>query len=131
MSQRHAPPKPSPPDGYIPPPAQDMKPVLRQLRSQKGRMSAMARGMGGLLANGPARIPEVITSDSVGLLAPHEDDETLAGHLLGLLRDPERARRIAVGGRALVEGEFSARAFGENIAALYADALRGRGDGKR
>jgi len=76
-------------------------------------------------------IPEVITSDSVGLLAPHEDDETLAGHLLGLLRDPERARRIAVGGRALVEGEFSARAFGENIATLYADALRGRGDGKR
>ena len=76
-------------------------------------------------------IPEVITSDSVGLLAPHENDETLAGHLLGLLRDPERACRIAVGGRALVEGKFSARAFGENIATLYADALRGRGDGKR
>lgn len=76
-------------------------------------------------------IPELITSDSVGLLAPHEDDETLAGHLLGLLRDPERARRIAAAGRALVEGEFSARAFGENIAALYADALAGRGDGTR
>jgi glycosyltransferase involved in cell wall biosynthesis len=76
-------------------------------------------------------IPELITSDSVGLLAPHEDDETLAGHLLGLLRDPERACRIAAGGRALVEGEFSARAFGENIAALYADALRGRGGGTR
>lgn len=76
-------------------------------------------------------IPELITSDSVGLLAPHEDDEALAGHLLEVLRDPERARRIAAGGRALVEGEFSARAFGENIAALYADALRGRGDGTR
>jgi glycosyltransferase involved in cell wall biosynthesis len=71
-------------------------------------------------------IPELITSDSVGLLAPHEDDETLADHLLALLRDPARARRIAAGGRELVERQFNARAFGENIAALYADALRGR-----
>jgi glycosyltransferase involved in cell wall biosynthesis len=71
-------------------------------------------------------IPELITSDAVGLLASHEDDESLAKHLLGLLRDPERARRVAAGGRALVERQFSARAFGENIATLYADALRGR-----
>jgi len=71
-------------------------------------------------------IPELITSDSVGLLVPHEDDDALAGQLLALLRDPARARRIAAGGRARVEEAFSARAFGENIAALYADALRGR-----
>jgi glycosyltransferase involved in cell wall biosynthesis len=71
-------------------------------------------------------IPELITSDSVGLLAPHEDDEALADQLLALLRDPARARRVAAAGRELVERQFSARAFGENIAALYADALRGR-----
>jgi glycosyltransferase involved in cell wall biosynthesis len=71
-------------------------------------------------------IPELIGSDAVGLLAAHEDDETLADHLLSLLRDPARAHRIAVGGRELVEQQFSARAFGENIAALYADALRHR-----
>jgi glycosyltransferase involved in cell wall biosynthesis len=71
-------------------------------------------------------IPELITSDSVGLLAPHEDDEALATQLLALLRDPARARRVAAGGRELVERQFSARAFGENIAALYTDALRGR-----
>ena len=71
-------------------------------------------------------IPELITSDSVGLLAPHEDDEALATRLLALLRDPARARPVAAGGRELVERQFSARAFGENIAALYADALRGR-----
>jgi glycosyltransferase involved in cell wall biosynthesis len=71
-------------------------------------------------------IPELITSESVGLLAPHEDEEKLADQLLALLRDPARARRIAMGGRALVERQFSARAFGESIAALYADALRGR-----
>ena len=76
-------------------------------------------------------IPELITSESVGLLAPHEDDEALANQLLALLRDPARARRVAAAGRELVERQFSARAFGENIAALYADALRGRGDGKR
>jgi glycosyltransferase involved in cell wall biosynthesis len=71
-------------------------------------------------------IPELITSESVGLLAPHEDEEKLADQLLVLLRDPARARRIAAGGRELVERQFSARAFGESIAALYADALRGR-----
>jgi glycosyltransferase involved in cell wall biosynthesis len=71
-------------------------------------------------------IPELITSDSVGLLAPHEDEATLADQLLVLVRDPARARRIAAGGRALVERQFSARAFGESIAELYADALRGR-----
>jgi len=71
-------------------------------------------------------IPELITSESVGLLAPHEDDEALANQLLALLRDPARARRVAAAGRELVERQFSARAFGENIAALYADALRGR-----
>jgi glycosyltransferase involved in cell wall biosynthesis len=71
-------------------------------------------------------IPELITSESVGLLAPHEDSEALANQLLALLRDPARARRVAAGGRELVERQFSARAFGENIAALYADALRGR-----
>jgi len=76
-------------------------------------------------------IPELITSDSVGLLAPHEDEEKLAGQLLALLRDPARARRVAAGGRELVERQFSARAFGESIAALYVDALRGRARGGR
>ena len=71
-------------------------------------------------------IPELITSDTVGLLAAHADAEALANHLLGLLREPARARSIAAAGRELVERQFSARAFGENIAALYADALRGR-----
>jgi glycosyltransferase involved in cell wall biosynthesis len=71
-------------------------------------------------------IPELITSDAVGLLAPHEDEETLADQLLALLREPARARRVAAGGRALVQQRFSARAFGESIAALYTDALRDR-----
>jgi glycosyltransferase involved in cell wall biosynthesis len=84
---------------------------------------AMQRPVVATAVNG---IPELITNDSVGLLAPHEDDESLANQLLGLLRDPARARRVAAGGRKLVERRFSARAFGENIAALYHDALRGR-----
>jgi glycosyltransferase involved in cell wall biosynthesis len=70
-------------------------------------------------------IPELITDDTVGVLVAHEDDEALATHLLSLIRDPARAHRIAVGGRELVERRFSARAFGERVAALYADALRG------
>jgi len=71
-------------------------------------------------------IPELISSEAVGLLAAHEDEESLADHLLALLRDPALARRIAVKGREHMEQQFSARAFGENIAALYAGALRRR-----
>jgi len=71
-------------------------------------------------------IPELITNESVGLLAPHEDDEQLAEQLLALLQDPVRARRVGAAGRALVEQRFSARAFGESIATLYTDVLRGR-----
>jgi glycosyltransferase involved in cell wall biosynthesis len=71
-------------------------------------------------------IPELITSESVGLLAPHEDDEKLGEQLLALLRDPARARRMGAAGRTLVEQRFSARAFGDSIGALYAEALRGR-----
>jgi carbon-monoxide dehydrogenase large subunit len=108
MSQRQAPPKPPPPDGYIPPPAQDMKPVLRQLRSQKGRMSAMARGMGGLLANGPARIPEVITKDVGGAFGSktcisREDVAVCAAarHLQRSIKWIEdRSENLAVGGHA-------------------------------
>ncbi|HEX7978553.1 MAG TPA: glycosyltransferase [Gemmatimonadaceae bacterium] len=84
---------------------------------------AMQRPVVATAVNG---IPELITSDDVGLLAPPKDDETLANQILGLLRDPARARRVAAGGRELVERQFSARAFGENIAELYADVLGGR-----
>jgi glycosyltransferase involved in cell wall biosynthesis len=79
-----------------------------------------------VVATGVNGIPELITSESVGLLAPHEDDEKLGEQLLALLRDPARARRMGAAGRTLVEQRFSARAFGDSIGALYAEALRGR-----
>jgi glycosyltransferase involved in cell wall biosynthesis len=79
-----------------------------------------------VVATGVNGIPELITSESVGLLAPHEDDEKLGEQLLAFLRDPARARRMGAAGRTLVEQRFSARAFGDSIGALYAEALRGR-----
>ena len=108
MSQRQAPPKPPPPDGWVPPPTQDMRPVLRQLRSQKGRMSAMARGMAGLLANGPERIPEVITKDVGGAFGSktcisREDVAVCAAarHLRRSIKWVEdRSENLAVGGHA-------------------------------
>ena len=72
-------------------------------------------------------IPELITANRSDCSRRTRTSEKLADQLLALLRDPARARRIAAGGTAsCVERQFSARAFGENIAALYADALRGR-----
>ena len=52
--------------GYVPPPAPDMKPMIAQFRSQKGRFSALAKNLGGIFANGPDRVPEVVVADVGG-----------------------------------------------------------------
>lgn len=54
------------PDGYIEPPPRDLKAMMARFRTQKGRFSALAKGMFGLLANGPERVPEVIAADVGG-----------------------------------------------------------------
>ena len=85
-----------------------------------------AMGMGlPVVATAVNGIPEVIDGDAVGLLAAHEDAEALARHLIALLSDAPRARRIGAAGRDLVRRRFSAETFAANVERLYLDALGG------
>jgi aerobic carbon-monoxide dehydrogenase large subunit len=57
---------PAPVAGYVPPDKPDLKPMVQQLRAQKGRFSALTKAMMGLLANGHDRVPEVVVDDVGG-----------------------------------------------------------------
>jgi glycosyltransferase involved in cell wall biosynthesis len=73
-----------------------------------------------------AGIPELIEHDRDGLLvAPGRVDE-LAAALESLLTDPERHRRLAVGGREKVLREFDAERSAVQVRDLLEEMLRGR-----
>jgi glycosyltransferase involved in cell wall biosynthesis len=63
--------------------------------------------------------PELVVDGETGILVPAGDGDALAEALDGLLRDPERARRMGEAGRARVEREFSLAASAERVLALY------------
>lgn len=45
-------------------------------------------------------VPAILTHGVHGLLAPHDDDAAIAGHVVRLLEQPEEARRMAEAARA-------------------------------
>jgi len=69
---------------------------------------------------------QCVTAGETGLLAPSGDGEGLAREITGLLRDPERARRMGEAGRARVERDFTADAMVSRHLEVYAEVL-GRG----
>lgn len=64
-------------------------------------------------------IPDIVRPGETGWLAPPGEPEALAGTILEIAGDPERARRIARGGRAMVEARFSLRRVTEELEAVY------------
>jgi glycosyltransferase involved in cell wall biosynthesis len=64
-----------------------------------------------------------VEHDEHGLLFPHENDEVLADHIVALLRDPVRAKRLGEAGRRRVRTRFSTGTFAANMNALYAGVL--------
>jgi mannosyltransferase len=68
---------------------------------------------------------EVVVADGeTGLLVPPGDVDAMAAALETLMRDPERAGRIAKRARACVAAEFSIEAEAARIAALYRQVRR-------
>lgn len=70
-------------------------------------------------------IPEVIEVEKTGLLFAHEDDASLAAHLLRLLRNPSFATSLGEAGHRFVEARFSQRQFAESMNKLYAGLIGG------
>jgi glycosyltransferase involved in cell wall biosynthesis len=63
--------------------------------------------------------PEVILNAETGLLVPPRDPGSLASAILQMLRDPDRARRMAEAGRRLVFEQFSVERMVRHTEELY------------
>jgi L-malate glycosyltransferase len=65
---------------------------------------------------------EAIVENETGFLVESDDDEALAGRLIELLADEEKARQFGAQGRRRVEEKFSCAAQLENTLKLYGKA---------
>jgi glycosyltransferase involved in cell wall biosynthesis len=84
--------------------------------------SAMARPVVATAVDGT---PEVVRDGRTGRLVPPGDPAALAGALLGLLRDPEAARRMGQSGRDWVLTRFTLDRQVASTARVYRAVARG------
>jgi glycosyltransferase involved in cell wall biosynthesis len=68
-------------------------------------------------------VADVIDADTLGLLAPTGAADALAHHVLTLLRDPDRRRRIGTAGRARVSARYTIERLVDDIDRLYRELL--------
>jgi len=68
-------------------------------------------------------VPDLVSSDSLGLLVAPENPTALAEALLTLLKNPDHARRIGAAGRAHVQENFSSDRMAEATAHVYRSVL--------
>ena len=85
-------------------------------------LEAMAVGLP-VIATAVAGIPEVIEDGVTGFLIPPGDEEALAERLRWLLSDTDKARDMGRRARAFAERFFSTRAYVQNYAGLFQQAL--------
>jgi glycosyltransferase involved in cell wall biosynthesis len=76
-----------------------------------------------VVATAVGGIPEIVHDGENGLLAPPADAAALAGAILSLLADPERARAMARAGQSLVRGRYTVDAMMERTTAVYRELL--------
>jgi glycosyltransferase involved in cell wall biosynthesis len=81
-------------------------------------IESLAAGVPGV-ATDVGGIRDVMASDEVGLVAPFGDARALAAHVLALLRDPDRRRRMGEAGRRSVAARYSIDRLVGDIEALY------------
>jgi glycosyltransferase involved in cell wall biosynthesis len=81
-------------------------------------LEAMAAGKP-VIATAVGGTDEAVQDGITGLLVPAGDADALAGAILGLLKQPERALRMGQAGRTLVERQFSDQAMVRAVLAGY------------
>lgn len=81
-------------------------------------LEAMARGLP-VVATAVGGNAEVVSDGETGVLVPARDPARLAQALLGLWRDPARARELGQAGRRRVEQSFDVRRMVAAYEALY------------
>lgn len=68
-------------------------------------------------------VRDVIARDDIGLLAPFGDSASLADHVLTLLADPERRRRMGAAGRQSIAARYSLDRLVDDVDVLYRELL--------
>ena len=86
-------------------------------------IEAMASGAP-VVSTAVGGVADVVQDGVTGLLAPMDDDETLARHVVTLLGDREAGRRMGELGRAHVAATYGADRLVADIEALYEELLR-------
>lgn len=71
-------------------------------------------------------IPEIIEDGKTGLLVPPGNPRALAAAIVDLLRDPEKAERLALAGHKKAVEEFTAERMVEGTIAVYERLLKER-----
>ena len=71
-------------------------------------------------------IPDIVRPGETGWLAPPANPKALAETILEVAADPERARNVARGGRAIVEKRFSLERVTEELETVYHAGLLAR-----
>jgi len=87
-------------------------------------VEAMAAGRP-VVASAVGPIPEIVVNGETGLLVPPGDPAALAGAIVRLLRDPDRAAAMGRAGRTRVERELQLGTMVARTEAVY-DRLLGR-----
>ncbi len=85
-------------------------------------LEAMERGRA-VVASAVGGLPEIVADGETGLLVPPGDADALAGAIVALARDPERARALGAAGRARALSSFSQERCTDRTAELYRAAL--------
>jgi glycosyltransferase involved in cell wall biosynthesis len=88
-------------------------------------LEAMAAGLP-VVTSAVGGILEVVNDDRTGVLVAPRDPAALADALCGVMADPDRARRLAEAGRALVEARYSFDRMVSSVEALYERELSHR-----
>ncbi len=77
-----------------------------------------------VVATSVGGVPEVVIEGDTGMLVSPGDAEALAGAVIEMLRDPERARQMGERGRQRAVREFDISDMIERTKAVYADVIR-------
>jgi glycosyltransferase involved in cell wall biosynthesis len=85
-------------------------------------LEAMAAGKP-VVASRVSALPEIVADGETGLLVLPYDREALAGAMIGLLRDPTRARQMGRAGRARLEARFTVEEMARKHLRLYEECL--------
>ncbi len=85
-------------------------------------LEAMAYGLPSVVAQADG-LDEIVEHGTSGVVVPPSDPNAMAGAIIGLLREPERAEALGRGARERAASEFDERVQGDRVETMYRSLL--------